>query len=115
MPLLQPEPTITITTAVAITAVAITGSLHLLPAGIAAGMVLPQQANLVDITPTIMALAGGPLRDDFDGLVLPLRDDLKGLYYRTLYNATVRLAALPPVPPAPAEAAQLKEAWRRDT
>ena len=41
--------------------------------GIPAGQSLGYQASMVDVAPTLMALAGGQIPEDADGLPLPLR------------------------------------------
>ncbi|PNW88050.1 hypothetical protein CHLRE_01g012126v5 [Chlamydomonas reinhardtii] len=62
--------------------------------GIPAGQVLPYQANLVDLAPTILALAGLALPGHLDGLPMPLNPQLAAAHTQVL------LASVAPAPEA---------------
>ncbi|KAG2500456.1 hypothetical protein HYH03_002023 [Edaphochlamys debaryana] len=82
--------------------------------GIPAGAVLPYQGNIIDITPTLLTLAGLPVPDIVDGLPLPLTPEL-----RERYDTLIRAAnPQPQAQPLPADSTQwlrrdntILEAW----
>ncbi|KAG2498873.1 hypothetical protein HYH03_003065 [Edaphochlamys debaryana] len=77
--------------------------------GITPGSVLPYQANMVDLAPTFLALAGLPIPDYFDGLPLPLMPRLQPAY------ATALGVTLPPGVPGPVlRDANILEGWNGD-
>ncbi|GIL62033.1 hypothetical protein Vafri_16345 [Volvox africanus] len=80
--------------------------------GVAAGMVSTYQANIVDLAPTVLALAGLPPRPDLDGLPLPLEGLTIDSYAIAMHQAATAAARraglrppsppqMPPMPPAP--------------
>lgn len=78
--------------------------------GIPKNVVTPYQGNLIDIAPTIMALADLPLKPDFDGLPLPMGTALQGAHVALLADATTGGFGAPlPITP------QLIASWRRDS
>ncbi|GLI61011.1 hypothetical protein VaNZ11_003273 [Volvox africanus] len=92
--------------------------LFLFGPGVAAGMVSTYQANLVDLAPTVLALAGLPPRLDLDGLPLPLEGLTIDAYATAMHQAATAAARraglrppspplMPPMPPAPP--------WQPDT
>ncbi|KAG2492462.1 hypothetical protein HYH03_009403 [Edaphochlamys debaryana] len=78
--------------------------------GIPAGAVLPYQGNMVDLAPTILALAGLPIPDAMDGLPLPLNPDLEALHAELLRAATP--GPVPPTAwPRPLRDTNILEGW----
>ncbi|KAG2492464.1 hypothetical protein HYH03_009405 [Edaphochlamys debaryana] len=68
--------------------------------GIPAGAVLPYQGNMVDLAPTILALAGLPIPDIMDGLPLPLNPALEALHSGAVRSAADTAPRSPLLPAA---------------